>query len=215
MKEKHTEINDRLISLNCLKYNHLNRITNIFNDYLIHTSCEDEIEVHMNSYSLSLYLKSIFIANPQLLYFISLINLFQTLAQNNDYNCKYNTISHSLTLYYLKILEKYGIVDILEKIQMSDDYDMRAFYEVLGNKRTKKTMKMYSITFRIKRPILKRDLVIIEHIRDMFNIPGSIIKYSEHDGTLKADVNKLVILKAFLSGHRKKQKRKTLDYNIK
>lgn len=100
----------------------------------------------------------------------------------------YYTLSHSLTLYYLKILARNGIVSLNEYVRISDE-DFTSEYRIIGNTRPKKEKKSYDISFNKLRDIDELDLEQIKRIERAFNIPEGMIVYTCKGGKLRAHLN--------------------------
>ena len=175
---------------------------NLFKDYLLYRETSSSSEVHMNNFytpeELALYLKSLFVSNPQAIFFCFLINLFDRFVCKD---MRYYTISHALTLYFLKVLKRYGLVDIIEltKLHNSTEMNLDAYYKLLNNSNQKQKYSVYTIGFIKLRPLKSSDIELIKTIEKNFKIPEGLIIYREKNGSLTASLNYALIMKNYLN----------------
>lgn len=156
----------------------------------------------MNSHSLSLYLKSIIVNNPQAIFLCFLINLFSDL-EKKDF--RYYTLSHSLTLYYLKVLEKSGIVKLIEATKLHEQYDVdiNAYYSLLNNRKRKSNISTYSIGFIKLRDLKYSDVDLLKKLESLFHVPENLIIYREKKGHLTAGLNYVLLIQQCLNNFKK------------
>ncbi len=180
----------------------MRHVSNLFNEYIICEESYSSSEVHMNSRSLSLYLKSIVANNPQAIFLCFLVNLFSNL-EKKDF--RYYTLSHSLTLYYLKVLEKSGIVRLIEasKLHEQNDVDIAPYYSLLNNRKRKNNISTYSIGFIKLRDLKYSDVELLKKLESLFHVPENLMIYREKKGHLTASLNYALLVQQCLNNFKK------------
>lgn len=149
--------------------------------------------IYMNVHSLSLLIKALLYRCPQAIYLSSIFNFFQGLKSSNERGrISYNAYTHSLTLYYLKMLERQGIVAI-EIYFKTLNTDYTEEYRIIGNDRPKREKKEYEIWFYKLRDIKELDLDLIRKIERFLKIPKGMISYTIKYGKLRAQLNRHII----------------------
>lgn len=157
--------------------------------------------ISQNPYSVSLTSKSIFACNPQLIFLSSILNCFQRLdCFDKSDPSYYKGYTHALTIYCLKLLEKYGVIEIVS-CEKSANYDLGYYYAMLGNAPKNSHVNMYNIVFYKKRSLLKDDEPMIEKMFKLLRVKSSDIKfYYNCDDELKARISAELYLKNLLLG---------------
>lgn len=172
-------------------------------DYLITDLYEDKKhyrDIEMNDSSLSLAFKSIFITDKRALFLNSLIALFQSLPmEENGKAIKYAAYTHAMTIYFLRMLAKYGLIEIEECEKIKEVPLLESYYEVMGSKFEGRSMHMYDIVFTKKRSLTKEDIPMLTRVMNTLKIPDNYIKFLTQNGMLKSSINNLKILSAALS----------------
>lgn len=194
-------------------YDALNIIDKILQAFCIYKESNNSAEVHMNVYSLSLYIKSIIVANPQAIFFCFLINLFRELKENH----RYYTISHSLTFYFLKVLERNGLVRIIEatKICSPGESDIQWYYNLINNKvSSKRKVPTYTISFTKNKNLKQANVELLRRLERFLHIPTDLIIYKEKNGALYVSINYSFITKERISNSIKKGEKKSLKNEL-
>lgn len=173
-------------------YRFLKHSTSLHKDFILckgYTDEEKYLKIYINDRSLGLAIKAFLFKYPQAIYLSSAFNLFQSLNGYTDYF----TFSHSLTLYYLKILERCGIVLLDEYTKISGE-NYTSEYRIVGNGHPKREKMAYDIWFHKLRDIDESDLEQIRRVERVFNIPEGTIIYTVKNGKFKANLNKQLIM---------------------
>lgn len=161
-------------------------------------------EIDMNPMSFSIFYDSLTASNPNSAYIVSLINFFQTLEISaEDSPHRYMSYSHSVTTYYLRLLAKYGLIEIqtLKYEGKPFDIDLSAYYETLGNPVRGKIFKMYTVIFQKVRNLDARDIELIERCLHAFNIPADEIDLKIDNALLQANISITAVRKSIASGN--------------
>lgn len=180
-------------NLSCSKIHDVGiKLLYLNSDFII-LKCESNTypfyELHMNG-SIKIYLESLLIDYPQAIFLVTCINMFQHL------NCKlgtsyidYYTISHSLTIYYLRILERLEIITIhwCKKQYMTGEFNEE--YKSIGNSSPKREKAIYDICFSKMRSLEEKDIESIKKIEKIFHIPEELISFKLKSGKLIAKLN--------------------------
>lgn len=158
-------------------------------------------KIDMNPFSISLITKSFLYTNSGAIFLNSLINLFQKLKISTEENpiC-YNSCSHSLTTFYLRVLAKKGIIEI-ERCTHVADQDLECYYEALGNFTQKTELKMYDVEFVKKRSLAEEDFEVIREIERFLHIPNDYLIIEVKNGSLTSRLNTSRIIGGLLRLH--------------
>lgn len=188
-------------------------------DYLITDLYEDEEhyrDIEMNDSSLSLAFKSIFITDKRALFLDSLIRLFQSLPiEENGEAIKYAAYTHAMTIYFLRMLAKYGLIEIEECDKIREEPMLDSYYEVIGSKFEGRMMYMYDIVFIKKRSLTKEDIPLLTRVMNTLKIPNNYIQFLTQNGVLKSHINNLKIFMTALSPKTPIEVAKRISYFFK
>lgn len=157
--------------------------------------------IDQNLSSIRLLLKSMFYCDNHLAYFVSMFNGFQGLVNSTDENSLvYQGNSHSLTLHLLKLLEKYGVLELAD-VKNIGSGDLDEYMLEIGRpvKRTK-PVKMYRIIFKKKRSVTKDDTELIARALVALKIDPKTIKFNIVDDCIYLKASTEYIAKNILSG---------------
>lgn len=156
-------------------------------------------EINMNPYSLTLFVKTLFCKNSSAIFLSSFINLFGELpisTLKDPY--RYSSYSHAMTLYILKMLEKKGIVKVIE-YHLSDEWTDKEYHIESDNPH--KRLKMYNIFFYKLRDIQKKDKDLLKKIERALHISKYQIRFKIHDRKLYTSLSHFEAIKCFFTGH--------------
>lgn len=164
-------------------------------------------EININPYSLSFFIKSLFCSNSGAIYLGTFINFFQdldisTIEEPNFYS----TCSHAATLYILKMLEKKGIVKIVEYAPQKHEQSNNL------NRSSKSKLKMYDILFYKLRDLKREDRELIEQIEKTLRVTNRQIKIRHLDDEIYMKLGFIEGIKCIFSGHVFTQFKKNLAY---
>lgn len=127
----------------------------------------------MNEKSSNIITNALLASSPKVAYAISILNIFQSLdVCDDDKNpIKYSFESHAVTVGYLKMLARRGIVEI-EKLDYTGTVDLSGWYEALGNKPRTRYPKSYKVVFSKNRDLDVGDAEWLRKKMDALGIPG-------------------------------------------
>lgn len=156
-------------------------------------------EINMNPYALSLFIKSLFCKNSGAIFLSSFLNLFGNLPTSTLKDpYRYSTYSHAMTLYILKMLEKNGIVKVIE-YHTSDEWNDVEYH--IENDNPKKRLKMYYVFFYKLRNIDKKDVSLFKKIEKSLRISKYQLKYRLRDQKLAITLSGFEIIRCIVTGH--------------
>ncbi|HBA37710.1 MAG TPA: hypothetical protein DCY94_03220 [Firmicutes bacterium] len=130
-------------------------------------------KIDMNEKSNNIIATALLASSPKVAYTISILNFFQSLdAIDEDKNpIKYIFESHSVTVEYLRMLARRGVVEI-EKLDYTGKVDLKEYYVTLGNSPRTRPLKTYEVVFTKKRDLYVGDAKWLMGKMDALGIPG-------------------------------------------
>lgn len=146
-------------------------------------------EINMNPYSLTFFMKTLLCRNPGAIFLSSFLNLFEELPISTiDDPRSYSSHSHAMTIYILKMLEKNGIVKVIEYYSIEEETKNRH-------------LKMYNIIFYKLRNLSKEDKALIRRAASGMHIQKYQIRFKKREGKLFISTGILEVLSCILTGH--------------
>lgn len=143
------------------------------------------IRLDMNYFSLSLYMKSNFYKDSSVLFFTSLIHLFQSLSINSHQEVPpFYAHTQSLVVYYLRKLAQRGLVKIISKEKCESFYLSDEYYYALGNKASLNKRQMYDVLFVKLRDLEESDISFIIDVMRSFHIDVESFRFKIVNGKL-------------------------------
>lgn len=162
-------------------------------------------EIFMNPLSFSIIFDSLIASTPNSAYIVSLINFFQALeTPTEDSRHLYQSSSHSVTTYYLRLLAKQGLIKIhtIECEGRSIDVNLSPYFQALGNPidENERQFKIYNVVFQKIRNMDARDIEPINKTLKAFNIPPGEIKLNLDGDILHAKISNKAVARSIASG---------------
>jgi len=176
---------------------------NVTNDFILTELFPVEgIPVHsieQNILSFSFLKKSIFYADSSVIFLEAILRFFQELEDFDVVPGYYEAYSHALTFYILRMLERAGIIGILNSYKKGEG-DLFFYYQSLGNKYNHEEIKMYDIVFYKIRSLKMSDIDLIRRICTLCKIDMNHLCISSKKDKLLVSLNKSLLWENLLSG---------------
>lgn len=168
-------------------------------EFLVTKDDEGEMSITQNTLSLSLFFKSLVYTNSGVLFFCSLFNCFQRLKSLDEDDYTYNLNSHSITIYGLRMLAKYGLIEI-QSCKQTDTGNLTNYYKSIGNIKSRTSIKLYNMKFKKRRSIKDDDEDLIWKIGSALHVRREDLVFQNRDGILEAHLNPKITIRNIATG---------------
>ena len=197
-------------------FNEMYENTDEFTISPINKDNEFVYDIEQSLVSKKLFLKNIFYGNPNLVFFVSLFDKYQsliskTIDKNQCEYWKYSGYTHAFMIHILKVLEQNHLIKITS-IKKEERINIDEYYKAIGKNNKQRDVQMYIVIFQKIRNFSVEDLDLLHYLLNLLKIDENQIHfYQDMYGAMQVKVKNNVYLKNVYTGNIFKQIKNEMD----